>query len=144
MRVFSPTEAASAYNLITNVEPPIELTPGLEIEMWSLLCSVHPALLDILAACARTGGPSWEQARSEVERQQETRSALYQWLVHLDERLREDPSFRLPGPILPVALVVDLSGLRSRDSPARGAMEKILLQGRRARLWQQPIHAHNG
>lgn len=98
MPVFSPPEAASAYRIIASVDPPIGFLSGWEIETRSLLCSVHPALPNILAACSRAGGPSWTRARAEVERQQETRSALYQWLCRLDERLKGDPSFVFPDP----------------------------------------------
>ena len=98
MSIFSPAELASAYRLITSIEPPTGLMPGWEIESRSLLCSVHPRLLDILALCAEAGGANWDRARSEVERQREIRSSLFQWIAQLDEQLTKDETYIFPDP----------------------------------------------
>src|SRR5215470_14335535 len=98
MSIFSPAELASAYRLITSIEPPTGLMPGWEIESRSLLCSVHPRLLDTLALCAEAGGANWDRARSEVERQREIRSSLFQWIAQLDEQLTKDETYIFPDP----------------------------------------------
>lgn len=98
MNIFSPAKIASAYRLITSIESPAGLMPGWEIESRSLLCSVHPRLHDILDLCAKACGPSWELARSEVERQREIRSSLFQWISQLDKQLTEDENYIFPDP----------------------------------------------
>ena len=70
--VLSPADVASAYRIVTSVVPPVGLMPEWENETRALLCSVHPELLDILAICAVSGGPAWDRARSEVQRQRES------------------------------------------------------------------------
>ena len=96
--VLSPADVASAYRIVTSVVPPVGLMPEWENETRALLCSVHPELLDILAICAVSGGPAWDRARSEVQRQREARSTLYQWILELDKRLTQEPSFVFPDP----------------------------------------------
>jgi hypothetical protein len=96
--VLSPADVASAYRIVTSVVPPVGLMPGWESETRALLCSVHPELLDILAICAVSGGPAWDRARSEVQRQREARSTLYRWILQLDKRLTQEPSFVFPDP----------------------------------------------